>query len=83
MKVKPARPGLIIRDPETGRPIPDEGKTVKWSSFWARRKLDGDIVLVSDEPLKNTSKKKEKSKNIEVQQEIESLNVQNIKEHDL
>jgi hypothetical protein len=41
--IKP-KPGLVVRDPATGQPIPPHGKGVVWSSFWERRALDQDIV---------------------------------------
>ena len=44
MFVKPARPGLVIRDPATGIPLPDDGDEVAESQFWLRRKHDGDVV---------------------------------------
>jgi hypothetical protein len=43
-RIKPARPGLIIRDPHTKRALPDKGADVKLSSFWLRRLRDGDVV---------------------------------------
>lgn len=43
--VRPAE-GLLIRDPKTLQLLPAEGKFVKWDSYWERRKLRGDVVLV-------------------------------------
>lgn len=50
MKLKPTRPGMIIRDPQTTRPLPDEGAEVPDSSYWRRRLADGDVSPVTDEP---------------------------------
>lgn len=44
--VKPARPGLILRQPEHGwTPLPEEGALVPPTSYWRRRLKDGDIVI--------------------------------------
>jgi len=45
--IKPARSGLILRDPDDGYSlIPDAGKQVVSSVYWQRRIDDGDAVLV-------------------------------------
>lgn len=49
MIVMPARPGLLIRDPHTKRPLPAEGGRVPNNTFWRRRLRSGDVVLVSEE----------------------------------
>lgn len=49
MKVKPVDPTAIIRDPHTRIPLPAEGGEVSENSFWTRRLLAGEVVLV-DEP---------------------------------
>lgn len=49
MRVKPAAPGAVIRDPHTKRALPAEGCRVHDSSFWRRRLRDGDVVLVTEE----------------------------------
>jgi len=47
IKVKPARPGLIVRDPSNGfAPIPDGGAEVERTSTIIRRINDGDLVVV-------------------------------------
>ncbi len=47
MRVKPAISGAVIRDPHTKRPLPAEGGEVPdCSTFWRRRLLAGDVVLV-------------------------------------
>ena len=48
LTIRPAVPGSVIRDPRTRRPLPDAGESVSDSSFWRRRLLDGDVVLVTD-----------------------------------
>jgi len=47
MHVKPAREGLIVLDPATYTPLPTEGAEVPETSYWQRRLLDGDLVLVT------------------------------------
>lgn len=44
--VKPARVGLVVRQPHNGKPLPDEGDFVNWSGYWMRRKAEGSIVEV-------------------------------------
>lgn len=46
MWVKPARAGLIVRDPETMKQLPDDGAEVPVNSYWIRRLRDGDVVEV-------------------------------------
>lgn len=48
MIVKPAQPGLTIRDPRTQRPLPDEGAQVPDNQFWQRRLDHGDVVRVAE-----------------------------------
>lgn len=56
MIVKPAHPGLVVRDPITGAILPDTGKEVEVNSYWNRRLKYGDVVLVT---TKKTAKTKE------------------------
>ncbi len=46
--IKPAD-GRRVRFPDTGRVLPPEGETVAWGSYWHRRLVAGDVVVV-DEP---------------------------------
>lgn len=48
MRVKPADPTAVIRDPHTKRPLPAEGGDVPDNSYWNRRLLAGEVVLVKD-----------------------------------
>lgn len=44
--IKPARAGLVVKDPDTLIPIPESGIEVEISKvYWQRRLLDGDIVV--------------------------------------
>ena len=43
-KLKPARPGLKVRDLERGGHLPETGREVPLTSYWLRRKRDGDVV---------------------------------------
>jgi hypothetical protein len=47
--LKPARPGLIVRDPETGAALAAGGETKPRNSYWIRRINDGDAVEVTPE----------------------------------
>ena len=46
--VKPA-PGRKVREPRTRLHLPEAGKEVAWTPYWARRLNDGDIILVTPE----------------------------------
>lgn len=46
--LKPAKPGAIVRDPHTKRPLPAEGARVRDSSYWRRRLRSGCVVLVEE-----------------------------------
>lgn len=37
--------GLSVLDPETGRPVPAEGKRVRMTPFWQRRVAEGSMVV--------------------------------------
>lgn len=47
IRIRPARPGLVIRDPFTRRPLPPEGDDVNRSTYWERRLMDGDVEQLS------------------------------------
>ena len=55
MRVKPADPNAVIRDPHTNRPLPAEGGDVPESTFWLRRLNAGEVVRVDESatPLGN------------------------------
>ncbi|MDE7372422.1 MAG: DUF2635 domain-containing protein [Desulfovibrio sp.] len=51
--VRPARPGVLLRDPATGEAIPPEGALVTLSgtrAFWLRRVKDGDAEMGPEQP---------------------------------
>ena len=48
MRVKPAAPGLVIRDPVSHQALPAEGGKVADSTFWRRRLAQGDVVPVEE-----------------------------------
>ena len=45
-RLKPASPGLIIRDPKTAKPLPEKGELKNLTDYWRRRVRDGDVVTV-------------------------------------
>lgn len=47
--IKPARAGLIVRDPVTFEPLPAEGAEKPRDQYWLRRLRDGDVIEV-DKP---------------------------------
>ena len=54
MFVKPA-PGRTVPDPERGGFLPDEGRDVPDTTYWARRVEDKDVLL--DEPVQTSARK--------------------------
>jgi hypothetical protein len=57
MFVKPA-PGLKIRDPKSKRHVPEDGIEVPdTDTYWVRRVLDGDVVVVQPAAVKTASQK--------------------------
>lgn len=54
--IKPAREGLVVRQPHNGRPLPAEGGEVAWNRYWMRRMSDGSVVKA--EPHKKQPKAK-------------------------
>lgn len=45
-RVWPA-PNRTVRDPLTRRVIPAGGVEVEWSTYWERKRLDGDVTLAA------------------------------------
>jgi len=46
MFLKPAKSGLIVRHPDTKRPLKEEGQEVKKSTYWSRRLREGSVVEI-------------------------------------
>ena len=44
--VKPASKEILVINPDTGLPLPEEGEYVTPSPYWTRRVNDGDAVIV-------------------------------------
>lgn len=42
--IKPARPGLLVRDPISREPLPDTGAEKPRDTHWLRRLREGDVV---------------------------------------
>lgn len=45
--LKPAMPGLIVRDPKTAKPLPAEGELKTLTDYWRRRLRDNDVIVVT------------------------------------
>lgn len=45
LRLAPGRPGLLVHDPETGFPLPEEGAPRPASQYWLRRVACGDAVI--------------------------------------
>lgn len=58
VRVRPARKGLLVPDPDHGgRALPAEGTEVALSSYWVRRIEDGDVLAESLEASSSTARK--------------------------
>lgn len=44
LNIRPARSGLRVINPATGRPLPERGAAVIFDQYWRRRLADGDVV---------------------------------------
>ena len=56
--IRPARPGVLLRDPATGEAIPQEGALVTLSgtrAFWLRRVKDGDAEMGPEPPAEKAA----------------------------
>ncbi|CAM3282831.1 DUF2635 domain-containing protein [Xenorhabdus nematophila] len=49
LHLKPVN-GLIVRDPDTYQPLPDDGEAKPCTAYWLRRLKDGDVKEIV--PLK-------------------------------
>jgi len=59
IKVKPARPDLLVRNPDRDyRPLAAEGEDVPDTIEWRRRILSGDVVEVTAAAAPASAKKK-------------------------
>ncbi len=47
IKIKPAVPGQIVRDPETGQPLLQEGEEKTLTQHWRRALKMHNVVIVS------------------------------------
>lgn len=45
--IKPARRGLVVRDPLTGALLPATGMPVPFTSHWRRQLAAGDVVIAT------------------------------------
>lgn len=45
--IKPARQGLVVRDPLTGALLPAKGARVPMNTHWRRQLNSGDVVLAT------------------------------------
>lgn len=53
-KIKPAKAGLLVKDPETRKPLKTEGEDKPRNIYWLRRVKDGDCSVIAP---KSTAKK--------------------------
>lgn len=45
--LKPAKAGLIVRDPDTGKPLAEDGEVKTRSTYWIRRIKQGDVTAAT------------------------------------
>ncbi|OPY15612.1 MAG: hypothetical protein A4E66_00016 [Syntrophus sp. PtaB.Bin001] len=53
MFLKPAKDGLLVRDPDTGKALAAEGEYKPRSTYWIRRLKTGDVIAAT--PSKDSS----------------------------
>lgn len=58
--VKPAKPRMGLRDPQTKRPVPDDGALVPDTAFWRRRVKNGDVKELTDSEWASVEKARAK-----------------------
>jgi len=62
MLLRPARDGLLVRDPTTGIPLPAAGAectlTGPAGRYWRRRLRDGDVIEVTEEEAPKAPKRR-------------------------
>lgn len=54
--LKPATASLVVRDPVTRLPLAAGGEAKPLDTYWSRRLVDGDVVIVDQSPIKAASK---------------------------
>jgi hypothetical protein len=45
--LKPAKDGLLVRDPDTGKALAAEGEYKPRSTYWIRRLKTGDVIAAT------------------------------------
>lgn len=46
-RIKPAKEGVVVRDPVNFQPLAPEGQDKPMNAYWLRRLRDGDVVEVA------------------------------------
>ncbi len=57
-KVKPNQKGLLVRDPETRKPLDANGEVKPRNTYWLRRIQDKSVVEVKGKAKPTTAKKR-------------------------
>ncbi|CAH7322839.1 conserved hypothetical protein [Vibrio chagasii] len=55
-QIKPAKPGLLVKDPQTREPLKKRGELKPRTAYWLRRLADNSVVLVNDTAKPTTEK---------------------------
>ncbi len=60
--ITPGKPGLIVRDPVTGKPLDAAGESKHLSPYWRRRLKAGDVIAATPQTIdtNTTTAKKDK-----------------------
>lgn len=45
------KPGLLVKDPVTGKPLTEDGETKPATTYWLRRLCDGDVIDIDAETV--------------------------------
>lgn len=56
IRLRPAVPGAVIKDPRTGELLPEAGATVPADPYWIGLQLRGDVVPVEEKAVAKPSK---------------------------
>lgn len=58
-QIKPAKSGLLVKDPQTREPLKKRGEVKPRIVYWLRRLADNSVVLVNDTAKPTAEKEKQ------------------------
>lgn len=60
LKIKPANKDVMVRDPESMKPLKTEGETKPRTTYWLRRIADGDVIDIEVEEQQKADQKRKR-----------------------